>query len=232
MDETKLAELEARVAELEAQGLALAEDARAAYAQRREMGSEAQRLREIIAGRTTPPTDAEIAAQLAAVTAERDALAPLVTEARRVLHWAKAVVDAWDIASSDGPSVDAVDAAIRTLADEAGDWTLAGPHTTHDALAKACDDAREERDAMRRERDEARAEVRRLTAALATARREGAEAMREAADAMVGRRVAAWDDDADEHDDEDAATRWEEATEIRNAIRDLPLPADATGGEP
>lgn len=93
--------------------------------------------------------------QIAAVTAERDALAPLVTEARRVLFWAEAVVDAWGIASSDGdgPNVDEVDAAIRTLADEAGDWTLAGPHTTHDALAKACDDAREERDVMRRERD-------------------------------------------------------------------------------
>ena len=83
------------------------------------------------------------------------------------------------------------------------------------------------------------AEVRRLTAALATvtaehaaaldaARREGAEGMREAAVAMIGRRITAWDDDADECGDEDAATRWEEATAIRDAIRALPL--DAPGG--
>lgn len=83
------------------------------------------------------------------------------------------------------------------------------------------------------------AEVRRLTAALATvtaehaaaldaARREGAEGMRAAAVAMIGRRITAWDDDADECGDEDAATRWEEATAIRDAIRALPL--DAPGG--
>ena len=72
------------------------------------------------------------------------------------------------------------------------------------------------------------AEVRRLTAALDAARREGAEGMREAAVAMIGRRITAWDDDADECGDEDAATRWEEATAIRDAIRALPL--DAPGG--
>lgn len=128
-------------------------------------------------------TRAELTAALATVTSERASLAASVTEARRVMHFARAVVAAWDIASSDGdgPNADAVDAAIRTLADEAGDWTLAGPHTTHDALAKARDDAREERDAMRVERDAARAEVRRLTAALAAARREGAEEMRKRA---------------------------------------------------
>lgn len=72
------------------------------------------------------------------------------------------------------------------------------------------------------------AEVRRLTAALDAARREGAEGMRAAAVAMIGRRITAWDDDADECGDEDAATRWEEATAIRDAIRALPL--DAPGG--
>ena len=76
------------------------------------------------------------------------------------------------------------------------------------------------------------AEVRRLraehAAALDAARREGAEGMREAAVAMIGRRITAWDDDADECGDEDAATRWEEATAIRDAIRALPL--DAPGG--
>ena len=65
-------------------------------------------------------------------------------------------------------------------------------------------------------------------AALDAARREGAEGMREAAVAMIGRRITAWDDDADECGDEDAATRWEEATAIRDAIRALPL--DAPGG--
>lgn len=65
-------------------------------------------------------------------------------------------------------------------------------------------------------------------AALDAARREGAEGMRAAAVAMIGRRITAWDDDADECGDEDAATRWEEATAIRDAIRALPL--DAPGG--
>jgi hypothetical protein len=70
------------------------------------------------------------------------------------------------------------------------------------------------------------AEVRRLTAALATARREGAEGMRAACDAVIARRAAGWDDDADEHGDEEAETRWEEATAIRNEIRALPLDGD------
>ena len=73
------------------------------------------------------------------------------------------------------------------------------------------------------------AQVRRLTAALDAARREGAEGMREAAVAMIGRRITAWDDDADECGDEDAATRWEEATAIRDAIRALPLAAPGGG---
>ena len=108
-----------------------------------------------------------------------------------------------------------------------------------DQLMRAAEDAEIEREShaeelaeITAERDEARADLARLraehAAALAAARREGAEGMREAAVAMIGRRITAWDDDADECGDEDAATRWEEATAIRDAIRALPL--DAPGG--
>ena len=97
-----------------------------------------------------------------------------LTEARRVLHFARVAAEAWEAASlrGDGPSMDRLDAAMRDLVDEAGDWSLSGPLTTTDALAAARDDARVERDAMRTQRDAAWA--------------QGAEAMRAAA------RVAVW----------------------------------------
>lgn len=74
-------------------------------------------------------------------------------------------------------------------------------------------------------------------AALATARREGAEAMRERCDAAL-------DDEERKHRAaerdvkatlEERAAAWERGAAIesaRAAIRALPLPGDATGGEP
>lgn len=120
-----------------------------------------------------------------------------------LIHVARVALDAWDWMHRPGRSMQ-----------PAG-------YTEADAIVRLGEEVIALRDDLARLRAE-------HAAAFDAARREGAEGMREAAVAMIGRRITAWDDDADECGDEDAATRWEEATAIRDAIRALPL--DAPGG--